>query len=193
VPTSILRKEILPKLINNPNYLAQENMEIVTVSGGQVQGLSWSSFEQLKQGSSRVRQRPGRKNALGRVKFIFPNKNDVYMHDTPANALFGKSRRDFSHGCVRVENPEGLAEFALKNQPGWDKEAIQLAMQSDKMQRVTLKNPIPVLFFYTTSFFDQYDNLVFYPDIYGHDAVLQGVLDKSWDLSDRWLFIRNTL
>jgi murein L,D-transpeptidase YcbB/YkuD len=193
VPTSILRTEILPKLINSPNYLAQENMEIVTVSGGQVQALSWSSFEQLKQGSSRVRQRPGGKNALGRVKFIFPNENDVYMHDTPANALFSKSRRDFSHGCVRVENPEGLAEFALKNQPGWDKEAIQLAMQSTKTQRVTLKNPIPVLFFYTTSFFDQYDNLVFYPDIYGHDAVLQGVLDKSWDLSDRWLFIRNTL
>ncbi|MFA6162503.1 MAG: L,D-transpeptidase family protein [Methylobacter sp.] len=195
VPSSILRTEILPKLINNPNYLAQENMEMVTSSGNQVQGsaLTWASFEQLKQGSLRVRQRPGSKNALGRVKFIFPNENDVYMHDTPANALFSKSRRDFSHGCVRVENPEGLAEFALKNQAGWDREAIQLAMQSPKNQRVTLKNPIPVLFFYTTSFFDQYDNLVFYPDIYGHDAVLQGVLDKSWDLSDRWLFISNTL
>ncbi|MDD5413121.1 MAG: L,D-transpeptidase family protein [Methylobacter sp.] len=193
VPTSILRTEILPKLINNPNYLAQENMEIVTGSGSQIQSVTLASFEQLKQGSLRVRQLPGRKNALGRVKFIFPNENDVYMHDTPANALFSKSRRDFSHGCVRVENPEGLAEFALKNQAGWDREAIQLAMQSDKMQRVTLKNPIPVLFFYTTSFFDQYDNLAFYPDIYGHDAVLQGVLDKSWDLSDRWLFIHNTL
>jgi len=195
VPSSILRTEILPKLINNPNYLAQENMEMVTSSGNQAQGsaLTWASFEQLKQGSLRVRQRPGSKNALGKVKFIFPNENDVYMHDTPANALFSKSRRDFSHGCVRVENPEGLAEFALKNQAGWDREAIQLAMQSPRNQRVTLKNPIPVLFFYTTSFFDQYDNLAFYPDIYGHDAVLQGVLDKSWDLSDRWLFISNTL
>jgi murein L,D-transpeptidase YcbB/YkuD len=94
---------------------------------------------------------------------------------------------------VRVENPEGLAEFALKNEAGWDREAIQLAMQSSKTQRVTLKKPIPVLFFYTTSFFDQYDNLAFYPDIYGHDAVLLGVLGKSGDLSDRSLFIHNTL
>ncbi|MFA6162502.1 MAG: L,D-transpeptidase family protein [Methylobacter sp.] len=193
VPTSILRTEILPKLNNNPNYLAQQNMEMVTGSGNQVQVVTESSFEQLKQGSLRVRQRPGTKNALGRVKFIFPNTEDVYLHDTPANALFSKSRRDFSHGCVRVENPEGLAEFALKNQAGWDREAIQLAMQSPKTQRITLKNPIPVLFFYTTSFFDQYDNLAFYPDIYGHDAVLLGILSKPRDLSDQSLFINSAL
>ena len=195
VPPSILRKEILPKLIRNSHYLDQENMELVTGFGNQVQAVPFteSSFEQLRQGSLKVRQRPGGKNALGRVKFIFPNEEDVYLHDTPANALFSKSRRDFSHGCVRVENPVGLAEFALKNQAGWDREAILLAMQMSKTQRVTLKKPIPVLFFYTTSFFDQYDNLAFYPDIYGHDAVLLGVLSKPRDLSDQSLFISSTL
>ncbi len=195
VPTSILRTEILPKLIQNPGYLAKENMELVTRFGNDVPSVAFteSSIDQLRQGTLNVRQRPGGKNALGRVKFIFPNTEDVYLHDTPANALFGKSRRDFSHGCVRVENPEGLAEFALKNEAGWDREAIQLAMQSPKTQRVTLKNPIPVLFFYTTSFFDQYDNLAFYPDIYGHDAVLLGILSKPRDLSDQSLFIKSAL
>ncbi|MDD5412408.1 MAG: L,D-transpeptidase family protein, partial [Methylobacter sp.] len=181
VPHSIVKGEILPKLIKNPGYLAQQNMELVTHFGNDVPSVAFtkSSIDQLRQGTLNVRQRPGGKNALGRVKFIFPNDEDIYLHDTPANALFSKTRRDFSHGCVRVENPEGLAEFALKNQAGWDREAIHLAMQSPKTQRVTLEKPIPVLFFYITSFFDQYDNLAFYPDIYGHDAVLLGVLSKS--------------
>jgi murein L,D-transpeptidase YcbB/YkuD len=113
----------------------------------------------------------------------------VYMHDTPANALFSKSRRDFSHGCVRVANPQKLAEFALKNQDAWNAETIQLAMNTPKTQRVILKKPIPVLFFYITAFFDQDGNLEFYPDIYGHDAVLLGALSKPDDLSDQSLFI----
>jgi len=113
----------------------------------------------------------------------------VYLHDTPANALFGKSRRDFSHGCVRVANPEKLAEFALKNQDNWTPETIQIAMNTPKTQRVILKKPIPVLFFYITAFFDQNDNLEFYPDIYGHDEVLLGALSKPDDLSDQSIFI----
>ncbi|MDP3333930.1 MAG: L,D-transpeptidase family protein, partial [Methylococcaceae bacterium] len=118
VPYSIAKQEIIPKLLQNPNYLSQENMELVPVFGNEVQGAGYTGgeIEQIKQGSLRIRQRPGGKNALGRVKFIFPNKDDVYLHDTPANALFSMSRRDFSHGCVRVEKPQLLAEFALKNQ-----------------------------------------------------------------------------
>ncbi|MGZ8903931.1 MAG: L,D-transpeptidase family protein, partial [Methylobacter sp.] len=185
VPYNIVKKEILPKLINNPGYLAQEDMEIVSKSG--TVAFNWESFEQLKQGTVRIRQRPGKKNALGKVKFIFPNKEDVYLHDTPSQTLFRKSRRDFSHGCVRVENPLGLAEFALKNQ--WSKEAIQKAWNTPKNQRVVLKKPIPVLFFYTTAFFDNENKLVFYPDIYGHDAVLIEALKKTEDLSDQALFL----
>lgn len=191
VPYSIAKQEIIPKLLQNPNYLAQENMELVPVFGNEVQGAGYTGgeIEQIKQGSLRIRQRPGGKNALGRVKFIFPNKDDVYLHDTPANALFSKSRRDFSHGCVRVEKPQLLAEFALKNQEGWDKELIKQALETPKTRRVLLTQPIPVLFFYTTTFFDQYDNLKFYSDIYGHDNVLLEALSKPEDVPDQALFI----
>lgn len=191
VPYSIIKNEILPKLIQNRNYLDKENMELVSVfrDGENPTNLNEEAMYLLKEGKLRIRQRPGGKNALGRVKFIFPNKEDVYLHDTPANALFSKSRRDFSHGCVRVENPQKLAEFALKNQDAWNPETIQIAMSTPKTQRVILKKPIPVLFFYTTAFFDQDDNLDFYLDIYGHDAVLLEALSKPDDLSDQALFI----
>lgn len=195
VPYSIVKEEILPKLIIDPNYLNKENMEIVSDFGNEVKSVAPTSAAliQLKQGSLKIRQRPGKKNALGRVKFMFPNKEDVYLHDTPAGSLFSRSRRDFSHGCVRVENPEGLANFALKDQPGWSKETIKKAMAHPKTQRVILKKPIPVLFFYTTSFVDQNNSLTFYSDIYGHDAVLQGVLKNPQDLSDQSLFISKNM
>jgi len=191
VPYSIIKNEILPKLIQNNGYLDKENMELVSVfrDGEKPTALNQETMNLLKEGKLRVRQRPGGKNALGRVKFIFPNKDDVYLHDTPSNGLFSRSRRDLSHGCVRVANPQKLAEFALKNQDDWNAATIQQAMNTPKTKRVILKKPIPVLFFYATAFFDQYDNLGFYPDIYGHDAVLLGALSKPDDLSDQSLFI----
>ena len=189
VPYNIVKEEILPKLIRNPGYLNKENMELVTTFGNETKAVSFtgSSIAELKQGTLRVRQRPGKKNALGKVKFIFPNKEDVYLHDTPSQTLFSKSRRDFSHGCVRVANPAGLAEFALKNQ--WSKETIQLALNTPKTQRIVLKKPIPVLFFYMTAFFDHNNNLAFYQDIYGNDTVLLEALKKPEDLSDQSIFI----
>ena len=188
VPYNIVKEEILPKLMQNPGYLAGQNMELVTTFGNETKAVAFtaSSIAQLKQGTLRIRQRPGKKNALGKVKFIFPNKSDVYMHDTPSRSLFSKSRRDFSHGCVRVANPDQLAEFALKNQ--WSKETIQQALNTPKTRRVILKKSIPVTFFYVTSFIDQNDNLAFYSDIYGYDAVLQEALNKSGDLSDEAIF-----
>jgi murein L,D-transpeptidase YcbB/YkuD len=191
IPYSILKTEILPKIIKDRNYLAKENIELVPNFGNEVKAVPFTdqSISRLRKGTLKARQRPGNKNALGKVKFIFPNQSDVYLHDTPANALFGRSRRDFSHGCVRVEHPRRLAEFVLKNQTGWSPETIQQAMQTPKTQRVLLKKPIPVLFFYTTSFLDQHDNLVFYQDIYDHDPVLRSTLEKPADLSDQSLFI----
>jgi murein L,D-transpeptidase YcbB/YkuD len=186
VPYNIVKGEIIPKLLQNPGFLDKENMELVSNTG--VTSFSASTISQLKQGSVRVRQRPGHKNALGKVKFLFPNKDDVYLHDTPSGSLFSRSRRDFSHGCVRVADPEKLAEFALKNQKGWDEEKIKAAMASEKMQRVILKKPIPVLFFYVTAFFDQDNQLIFYPDIYGHDVVLAEALKNPEDLADHNLF-----
>ena len=191
VPYSIIKNELLPKLIQNNHYLDKDNMELVSVNHGTETPTAFNqeTMNLLKEGKLRIRQRPGGKNALGRVKFIFPNKDDVYLHDTPSNALFSKSRRDFSHGCVRVQNPEKLAEFALKNQDNWTAATIKTAMSTPKTQRVLLKKPIPVMFFYTTAFFDQADNLEFYPDIYDHDTVLLGALSKPDDLSDQSIFI----
>jgi L,D-transpeptidase YcbB len=191
VPDSIVKDEIMPKWIQNHNYLAKEKMELVYNFGNKVKPVAFSesSIEQVKEGVLKIRQRPGKKNPLGQVKFIFPNKDEVYLHGTPANSLFRKSRRDFSHGCVRVEKPELLAEFALNSQGKWTKDYIREAMKSTKTERVILKKSIPVLFFYITSFVDQQDNLVFYPDIYGHDAVLMEALQKKEDLSDNSIFV----
>jgi murein L,D-transpeptidase YcbB/YkuD len=191
VPYSITKNEIIPKLIANPAYLNAENLEIVTAFSDHAKPvpLNVDSLLMLKQGLLKIRQRPGKKNPLGKVKFMFPNKDDVYLHDTPSKSLFNRSTRDFSHGCVRIEKPLELAEFALRNQPEWTKENIQLAMQAPKMQRVMLKKSIPILFFYTTSFVEQNGEVAFYRDIYGHDTVLLEALKNSSDLSDQLLFV----
>lgn len=191
VPYSITKNEIVPKLLANPGYLKSENMEIVAAFSDHAKAvpLNVDSLLQLKQGLLKIRQLPGKKNPLGGVKFMFPNKEDVYLHDTPSKSLFSRSTRDFSHGCVRVEKPLELAEFALRNQPEWTKENIELAMQTAKMQRVMLKKSIPVLFFYTTAFVEQDSEVAFYRDIYGHDSVLLEALKNTSDLSDQLLFI----
>jgi L,D-transpeptidase YcbB len=189
VPFKIARDEILPKLAENPYYLTGQNMELVSRSGRRVGSDGEAFYEQIRQGSIAIRQRPGKGNALGKVKFIFPNKNDVYMHDTPSVSLFARSRRDFSHGCVRLAEPQELANFVLKNEGAWDAEAIKKAIKSARNQRITLKNPISVFFLYNTAFFNENNNLTFYPDIYGHDAKLLAALKKPReDLSDQKLF-----
>jgi murein L,D-transpeptidase YcbB/YkuD len=196
VPYSITKNEIIPKLIANPAYLHSENLEIVAAFSDQAKPvpLNMDSLLMLKQGLLKIRQRPGKKNPLGKVKFMFPNKEDVYLHDTPSKSLFNRSTRDFSHGCVRIEKPLELAQFALRNQPEWTEENIRLAMEAPKMQRVMLKKPIPILFFYTTSFVEQNGEVAFYRDIYGHDTVLLEALKNTSDLSDRLLFVsQNTL
>ncbi len=196
VPYSITKNEIVPKLLTKPGYLNSEKMEIVPTFSDNAKPvpLNIDSLLQIKQGLLKIRQRPGKKNPLGKVKFMFPNKDDVYLHDTPSKSLFRRSSRDFSHGCVRVENPLELAKFALKNQPEWSEEKIQQAMQSPKMQRVLLKKSIPVLFFYTTAFVEQNGDIDFYRDIYGHDTVLIEALKNASDLSDQVLFIsKNTV
>ncbi len=194
VPSNILKEEVLPKLIKKPGFLNSQNMEVVGGYSPSAKSMpvNAQTIEKLKKGVYRVRQRPGKGNSLGKVKFIFPNKDDVYLHDTPANSLFSRTRRDFSHGCVRVEHPAKLAEFALKNQGKWSPESIKKAMQGKNNQRVDLKNPIPVLFFYTTAFVDEKNNLGFYPDIYGHDKVLLEALKKTDDLSDQSIFVTTT-
>ena len=160
VPTSIIKKELAPKIANDPAYLARNDMEVR---------------------NGRIRQRPGPHNSLGLVKFIFPNPHHVYLHDTPSKALFGRARRDFSHGCIRVANPPALAEFVLSETPGWDRARIDKAMQSGPDDRhVPLAVPIPVYVLYATAMADDAGRVHFFDDIYGHDASLRRQLAKGY-------------
>jgi len=158
VPPSIVAKEILPAMDKNPNYLAKENMEIT----GNDDGLPV------------IRQRPGTGNALGKVKFLFPNSFNIYLHDTPAKSLFNKDQRAYSHGCIRVKEPEKLANYVLRNQPEWTPEKISEAMNSGEEKYVKVKDPIPVVITYYTAWVDESGRLNFRSDIYGHDEKLAG-------------------
>lgn len=179
VPKSILQKEILPVLRRNPGYLRNQDMEIVDGQGDDAKPVEATpaNLDRLSQGTLRLRQRPGPKNALGQVKFMFPNDENVYLHSTPAPELFGRARRDFSHGCIRVEDPIALALWALKDQPGWTREKILAAMNGKPSLRVPLTRPIRVVIYYVTATVIPADNtLHFAEDIYGHDARLDRAL-----------------
>ena len=179
VPPSILRGEVVPALRRDPDYLRRQDMEIVSGPGDGAQpvALSAESLAALEHGVLRVRQRPGPKNSLGLVKFVFPNDYNVYLHGTPAPQLFRQPRRDFSHGCVRVADPVALAAWALKAQQKWARDAILAAMNADRPSQVTLTRPIQVILFYVTAAVMPADGTIhFAEDIYGHDAKLDRAL-----------------
>ena len=181
VPSSILRHEILPALERDPDYLQRHDMEIASGPGDDARpvAVTAESIELLRQGKLRVRQRPGPKNALGLVKFVFPNDYNVYLHGTPAPQLFSRHRRDFSHGCVRVEDPVGLAEWALKEQPEWTRERILAAMNANQPRQVNLTRPIQVILYYITAVVMPEDETIhFAEDIYGHDTKLDRALTR---------------
>lgn len=178
IPWSLVRREIAPHL-DEPGYLDQHDYEIVREFGHHAQGLpaTRENLEKVKQGKLLLRQRPGPKNALGEVKFIFPNEHNVYLHSTPAKTLFAKSRRDFSHGCIRVADPVGLAEWMLSDQPDWDRQAIERAMGKGAPTRVPITQRTPVWILYVTSLVDSKSgDLYFWDDIYGLDKALAEAL-----------------
>lgn len=151
VPASIIKSEILPAIARNPNYLDRKNME--------------------RTGSG-IRQRPGPGNALGKVKFIFPNSFNMYFHDTPSKGLFNEDKRAFSHGCIRLSQPQKMAEWLLRNDPAWNSEKIVAAMNRTSEHAVKLKNPVPVFIIYYTAWVDNEGRLNFRDDVYRHDAEL---------------------
>jgi murein L,D-transpeptidase YcbB/YkuD len=178
VPPAIQRAEIVPHLERDTGYWQREDFEAVPVSGkGEpISTLDASTIEGLKSGALRVRQRPGTKNALGAVKFVLPNTMDIYLHSTPAQQLFRETRRDFSHGCIRLSDPPALAEFVLRDQPAWTPERIRDAMAAGKLSTATLTRPIPVVLFYTTAIVDAKGRALFTSDIYGFDRKLEEAL-----------------
>jgi murein L,D-transpeptidase YcbB/YkuD len=169
VPPSIVKKEILPKLASNPGYLESQNMEQVGTEGG----------------LPKIRQRPGEKNSLGRVKFLFPNSFNIYFHDTPAKTLFEKDKRAFSHGCIRLSEPEKMANYLLRNNPEWTPEKINDAMYSGNEQFVKLKQAVPVIITYYTAWVDDSGRLNFRDDIYTHDRTLATRMFAGNDLAVR--------
>jgi murein L,D-transpeptidase YcbB/YkuD len=175
VPRSITRGEILPKLRKDPGYLASEGMEVVR--DGRVLGDGAEAIAAIAAGEGRVRQRPGPKNALGRVKFLFPNAHSVYLHDTPVQSLFQRSRRDFSHGCIRVAQPAALALWVLGDQ-GWDAARVAEALDARRPRRVAIEHPIPVVIYYATAVAHGDGTISFYDDIYGRDAALERALAR---------------
>lgn len=156
VPPSIVRKEILPAIDRNPNYLASNNMEEVGTDGD----------------LPVIRQLPGEGNSLGKVKFLFPNSFNIYFHDTPAKALFDKDKRAYSHGCIRLSDPTKMANYLLQDDPEWGPESIEAAMNSGTEKYVKLKNPVPVLITYYTAWVDDGGLLHFADDIYDHDKAI---------------------
>ena len=183
VPYKITAKEYVPLILRNPGYLGRNNLEMVSnfAGGSTVYEPSYDNVQLLSTGALKLRQKPGPKNALGLVKFAFPNNNNVYLHSTPSQGLFKRARRDFSHGCIRVEHPVLLGEFVLKDQGGdWDPEKIKAAMNGDKQKTVTLKVPIPVYIFYSTVLADEAGKVKFFNDLYGHDTILQDQLAKGF-------------
>jgi murein L,D-transpeptidase YcbB/YkuD len=176
IPATIAREETIPAVLRDPGYLHENDLEVVR--GGRVldpRTVDWSDDDP----DFRIRQRPGSQNSLGHVKFMFPNKFDVYLHDTPADSLFRQVQRDFSHGCVRVEKPEELAAWVLSGQPEWTPEKIRAAMHSGDEQHVAVKRQVPVFIVYQTVWVDAGGVVHFAHDLYGHDARQVQLLDPS--------------
>jgi murein L,D-transpeptidase YcbB/YkuD len=183
VPPSILRSEIVPAIQRDRKYVANKRYEVTTRDGKVVTSgeISDDVLAQLKAGKLAVRQKPGPTNSLGLVKLMFPNQYNVYLHSTPAQELFSRTRRDFSHGCIRVEKPAELTAWALRKNVGWTVERVQEAMQkgSDNVT-VNLTQRVPVFIVYGTALADQGNVVHFYDDIYGHDAALARALAKGY-------------
>jgi L,D-transpeptidase YcbB len=177
VPESIQEEELVPLLRRDPGYLARNKMEVIN-SKEEIVATSANAeiLDQLASGDLRLRQQPGPANSLGLLKFVFPNQFDIYLHGTPNRELFFRTRRDLSHGCIRIENPAALAAWVLRDRPEWTKSRIHSAMRGTKSVSIKLHARIPVLILYGTVFVENNGEAHFLADIYGHDAALEKAL-----------------
>ena len=178
VPVDIAKKELAPHIAESPEYLSTKNFEVTTNKG--VVLTSYTS-RQVAQGMVMVREKPGPKNSLGLIKFMFPNQYDIYLHSTPAVTLFDRTRRDFSHGCIRVQKPADLAVWVLQGNSGdWDLDKVNDAMENGPDNKTLgLKTPLPIVIFYLTAIVAEDGQAHFFDDIYGYDAEMQQVFSKG--------------
>ncbi len=195
VPPGIAKRELAPKFARSPGTLRADGYEIVSSDGAVIarDQPTADAIAGLRSGRYRVRQEPGPKNALGGIKFMFPNAHNVYLHGTPATELFARTRRDFSHGCIRVERPEDLAAWVLRDRPEWTRAEIHAAVASGRTLQVNLTHPIPVLIVYGTVLAPESGEVQFFDDIYGLDEELDRQLKRideagtahEWNLTSR--------
>ena len=185
VPLSIQFAELVPKARRDRNYLAEHGFEVMDSNGTVVTDgtVTDDVLDGLRSGSLTLRQKPGPKNALGLVKFIFPNHYGVYLHSTPEPELFLKARRDFSHGCIRVQDPAALAAWVLRDKPEWTLDKIQAVMNGDQTMQVNLDKHIPVLILYSTAVVEPDGEARFFRDIYGQDSALDKALAGGYPYS----------
>jgi L,D-transpeptidase YcbB len=178
VPASIVKDEIVPLLRKRPAYLVKHQMEVVDRQGNVIAAgtVAPETLRRLRAGLLEIRQKPGPHNSLGLVKLVFPNQYDVYLHGTPEVDLFSRARRDFSHGCIRVEDPGALAEWALSGAAGWNTARIRAAINGEQTVQVNLPRSIPVLIVYGTAVVDDTGKIHFYDDVYGLDEALSRAL-----------------
>jgi len=182
VTPNIQRSEIAGKVEKDRGYLAANNYELVNANDQPLgTAVDDAMLARIRSLDVRVRQKPGNSNALGLIKFIFPNENNIYFHSTPATELFSRNRRDFSHGCIRVGDPIALAAWVLRDKPEWTKEKIANAMEKGPNDAyVNLTRPLPIMIVYATAVVQDDDTIQFYEDIYGHDAALENALAAGY-------------
>ena len=183
IPPGILARETLPAVRRSSAYLARNDMELYRGSGdtGPAVPATPANIASVGRGPIGIRQRPGPQNSLGQAKFIFPNDHNVYMHGTPATELFARARRDFSHGCIRLEDPEHFAEWVLRNSGEWSGERVRRAIaEGPRSQRVDLARPLPVVIYYATAVVRPDGILAFYDDVYRHDVRLDRELATGY-------------
>jgi murein L,D-transpeptidase YcbB/YkuD len=183
VPPKLAVQDVLPQARKDPNYLVDQKIRVYLGWGGDSkevnpEDIDWSKLT-ARGFAYRFRQDPGPKNALGRVKFMFPNKFDVYLHDTPSPELFGKTERTFSSGCIRIEKPIDLAEYLMRDDPKWRREEILAAIGKGVEQTVQLPQPVPIHLLYWTAWAGEDGSAYFRKDIYGRDRLLDEALQEK--------------
>ena len=183
IPPTILSKDILPKLRKDPGYLQKKNMNVIDSKGNIIDKnkINWSEMT-IKNFPYMIRQEPGPNNALGRVKMMFPNKHLVYLHDTPSKALFERTDRAFSSGCIRVERPFELVELLLNDKNKWNQSSFDQVLDRGKLQNVKLSKTVPVFVLYFTTITDENGQLTFYKDVYGRDEKIIKGLTQAFKL-----------
>ena len=180
VPPTILRNDVVPELLKGPGYLKKKNMKLLRYNGSEIaySEIDWSKISR-NNFPYMVRQNPGPGNALGKVKFMFPNSYNVYIHDTPTRGYFARDDRAMSSGCIRIEKPFELAELLLADSPEWPPEKIHAAMQQNREKTASLKTPVEVLLLYLTAWTDGNGRVQFRKDIYMRDEMVLNALNQK--------------